>query len=248
MNTTNRNKVSVAVIDSGVNPEHPHVGPIEGGCAFRTDNNGNVVMDAGHTDEIGHGTAVAALIRGYSPAARIHAFKIFGDRLSADAALLLKALEWAISQPIRIIQLSLGTFLEQHRSMLADLCNQAWRRNTIVVASARTAEDAVYPAVFGSVIGVYWDLDCPPDKLIFRPDKPVHFGAHGWPRPIPGMDQRNNFRGGSFAAAHVAGRIARMLETSPGLSPAQAVQNLIRQASLSRFPTGSSNAGSNHPP
>jgi len=231
MDTVKQNNVSVAVIDSGVNPEHPHVGPIDGGWSFRTDDAGEVVMKAGYTDDIGHGTAVAAVIRGYSPTAHLYALKIFGNRLAASAPLLVKALQWAISQPIRIIHLSLGTSRDQHKPILTDLCDEACRQNIIVVASARTAEDLVFPAVFGSVIGVYWDWDCPPEKVTFRPDKPVQFGAHGWPRPIPGMDQRNNFRGASFAAAHVTGRIARMLEMSPRLSPAQAAQKLISQAS-----------------
>ena len=55
---TNR-PVRVAVIDSGVNPTHPHVGGVAGGTAIAAD--GSSGDD--YIDRLGHGTAVAAALR-----------------------------------------------------------------------------------------------------------------------------------------------------------------------------------------
>ena len=50
--------VRVAVVDSGGNPSHPHIGRIAGGVAVVPG------ADSGdYLDRIGHGTAVAAAIQ-----------------------------------------------------------------------------------------------------------------------------------------------------------------------------------------
>ena len=51
--------VCVAVVDSGVNATHPHVGGVAGGIAI--DEHG--VERADYLDRLGHGTAVTAAIR-----------------------------------------------------------------------------------------------------------------------------------------------------------------------------------------
>ena len=51
--------VRVAVIDSGVNTTHPHVGEVAGGIAI--DEQG--IERADYLDRLGHGTAVTAAIR-----------------------------------------------------------------------------------------------------------------------------------------------------------------------------------------
>ncbi|WP_373498389.1 S8 family serine peptidase [Desulfococcus sp.] len=207
--------VTVAVIDSGINASHPHVGGIAAGVSFSTGADGAVVQEKGCRDAIGHGTAIAGVIRLYAPEATLTALKIFHTDLTASMAALVAALEWAVSGGFRIIHLSLGTTLERCRKPLRSLCARAAAQNTLVVAAARSADDPIYPAVFDTVIGVYQYPACPPEGLIHHPGVPVNFGAHGRPRPIPGLPQERNFRGSSFAAAHVTGRVAAFLEAHP---------------------------------
>lgn len=221
---------SIAIIDSGAHAGHPHVGYIAGGFTFQCDASGAVKRIEGAADEIGHGTAIAGLIRGYAPDTGIWALKIFGRHLSAGIPALIAAMEWALEIPVEIIHLSLGTAEERHKPLLENLCETARRRNILVVASARTRADLVYPAVFESVIGVCQDAECPPEGLFHHPGMPIAFSAHGMPRPIPGLPQERNFRGGSFAAAHVSGRILRMRAAEPCMTSDDVVNNLIRQA------------------
>lgn len=208
--------VTVAVIDSGINASHPHVGGVVNGMTFSAMEDGAIVMDEGCPDAIGHGTAIAGVIRLYAPAARLTGIRIFHTDLTASMAVLIAALEWAVSAEFSIIHLSLGTTQAQHRAPLQALCRKAAARDIVVVAAARTAGDRIYPAVFDTVIGVCQTPDCPPNRLIHLPGNPVNFGAHGQPRPIPDLPQERNFRGSSFAAAHVTGRVAAFLDVHPG--------------------------------
>ena len=72
--------MSIAVIDSGVHADHPHVGGVAGGVAI--DAAGRVSGD--FVDRIGHGTAVMAAIKEKAPAADCYAVRIFDTRLAAS--------------------------------------------------------------------------------------------------------------------------------------------------------------------
>jgi hypothetical protein len=207
--------VEIAIIDSGVNPWHSHVGGVEEGIGLCIGEQGAVVESADFMDEIGHGTAIAGIVRGTAPAARLFAAKIFSKTLKAPMAVLVAALEWALRKNVKIIHLSLGTVHERYRATMEGLCQAAFDTGKILVAAAARPDAWIYPAVFPTVIGVYWNPACDEDALIYHPGNPVEFGAHGWPRALPGCPQGHNFRGSSFAAARVTARIARFIAVNP---------------------------------
>ena len=203
--------IKIAIIDSGVNAAHSHVGAVEDGVSFGLDSQGAVVISDDFSDDIGHGTAIAGVIREKNPTVMLYAVKIFDDKLAAPTSLLLAALQWSIDAEIKIIHLSLGTEKETDRAPLESLCRHAHDNGLIIIASARSPEDAVFPAAFDTVIGVCWDKECADDSLSHHPDDPIEFGACGLPRPLPGLAENMNFRGHSFAAARVTARAARLL-------------------------------------
>ena len=207
--------ISIAIIDSGVNPWHSHVGKIAKGIALDINSTGQVVFHNCFMDTIGHGTAIAGVIREKAPFAELCAVKIFYEELKAPNRLLIAALRWVIENNFKIVHLSLGTKCPDTKSLLEDLCQLAFEKKIIVVASARGPRDDIYPAVFETVIGVYWNDKCSEPLLIYHPRSRIEFGAYGWPRPLPGRPQHQNFCGSSFAAAHVTGLIARMLNKFP---------------------------------
>ena len=96
--------VSVAVIDSGVNPEHPHVGAVAGGVKIGL--SGEVSED--FVDRLGHGTAVFAAIQEKAPEAEIFAVRVFDDRLRTSVRALVAAIDWAAERGVRVVNLSLG--------------------------------------------------------------------------------------------------------------------------------------------
>lgn len=200
--------INIAIIDSGINPGHFHVGPVAGGVGFELDENGDIKTTLDFADRIGHGTAIAGVIREKNPEAALFALKIFHKQLTAPATLLLAAIDFAMDQEMDIIHLSLGTDRETFREPLETRCRAAQKRGIAVVSSARSKDDVVYPSAFQSVIGVYRRKNCREEELIHHPDHPIDFGAHGFPRPLPGLPQEKNFQGASFAAARVTAMLA----------------------------------------
>jgi subtilisin family serine protease len=204
--------VDVALIDSGVNPWHSHVCGVEGGTAFRLSSSGEVVESDDFRDEIGHGTALAGIIRERIPDAKLYALKIFWKDLNAPFSVLLAALGWAIDRKIKIVNLSLGTKRIKDRDRLQNLCKRAFDNNIVIVAAAGAPDDLVFPSSFETVIGVYWNRQCDETSLIYHPANNVEFGAYGRPRALPGLQQEHNLSGSSFASAHVAAKAAQLLE------------------------------------
>ncbi len=222
--------VRIAIIDSGINADHPHVGKVAVGVGFESDADGKPVQTLDISDRIGHGTAIAGVIHWRAPSATLFPVRIFHDKLEAPGARLLAAMEWAIDNAAEIIHLSLGLRGDRFRSELLDLCRQAERRNILIVAAARTGDEPVYPAAFDTVIGVRGLPDSQMDDLVYHPDSPIEFSAHPYPRPLPGLPQHLNFRGASFAAAHVAGLAAAILGEEPITSLVEARRRLMESA------------------
>jgi hypothetical protein len=220
----------IAVIDSGVNPEHFHVQGVAGGHGYRLNPGGKIEQTPDYMDEIGHGTAICGIIRQKASFADLYAIKIFQQDLNASGLSLIKAMEWAIDHKVKIIHLSLGVENERIASDLKALCQKAHDRNILTLASAKGPDHRIFPAFFQTVIGVYWNHDCRCDEIIFHPDSRIEFGAHGWPRDIPGMPREQNFRGNSFAVAHVTARVATLLKDHPDKSLSWIKKRLSKDA------------------
>lgn len=175
-------RVRVGIIDSGVNPAHPHVGEVAGGVAF-----GSPV----YLDYLGHGTAVAGAIREKAPDAELYAVKVFDRTLSTSIDTLVRALEWCQEHEMDVINLSLGTVKpERLEPFLA--------RAAALVVSTR--------GLAGS-IPVDLDWACPRDAYRYADGV---FYASGYARPIPGVPPDRNLNGISFAVANMTGFVARV--------------------------------------
>jgi subtilase family protein len=210
----------IAVIDSGINPGHSHVRKVAGGHSIVLNSQEHIEEKPEFADEIGHGTAIAGVLRDKAPFVDLYGIKIFQKQLTAPASLLKVALAWAIEKGFKIIHLSLGTQMEEYRDDLHHLCQTAYDKGIVISAAARAPYDEIFPAAFETVIGVFWDPRCSADTISYHPGEKVEFGAHGWPMAIPGMPQEMNFRGHSFAVAHVTGKIAQLAIKYPEAGPA----------------------------
>jgi subtilisin family serine protease len=225
-------EIEIAIIDSGINAAHSHVGVVAGGVSFERDSDGNVVPGEDFSDLIGHGTAIAGVIREKNPAARLYAVRIFDGELAASSSLLIAALGWAVEEGIGIIHMSLGVESEAAGERLAELCRRAYEKDIIMIASARSRDDAIYPASLETVIGVCQNENCGEDSLIYYPESPVDFGACGLPRALPGLSREMNFRGNSFAAARVTARAASLLAENPGGGASWVRERLVEEAQM----------------
>lgn len=229
------NGLRIGLIDSGINAGHPHVGAVAGGASFGLNAQGKVSIGSAYADEIGHGTALAGIIACREPRASIYALKIFNRQLSTNTKVLLAAIQWALDQQCRLVHLSLGTRLKKHLAELKSLCSRASAMGVAMVASCPSRHEKVYPAALKEVIGVYWSRSCAWDDLEYHPNQAIEFGAHGHPRQLPGLPREMNFKGSSFAAAHITGMAANVMAERPALKPNQLSDYIYRRLNKSTF-------------
>lgn len=185
----------IAIIDSGVNPAHPHVGSIAGGVRI-----GRYQNSPGYLDYLGHGTAVAGAIHGLCPGAELLIAKVFDERLATSIDILSRALEWALEQNADLINLSLGTANPAHAAIFAPLIAQASARGSTLISAAGQLP--------GDLEGVWRVAGEALPREVWRRQTNC-FVASIHPRPIPGRAPEDNLSGVSFAVANFTGLLAR---------------------------------------
>ena len=198
----------VALVDTGVNPHHPHVGGCVGGVGIAGGVDGPVALHADWADALGHGTAVAGAVRLFAPEADFLAVAVFDPDGRAPHARLVAAIDWAIGQGCAVVNLSVGTPDPAAEAALAAAVARATAAGALVVAPAPSAGGLTWPAAAPGAIGVRADMALAPDHVAFVPGDPAPWRALGAPRPLRGANQARNFKGASFACARVAGMLA----------------------------------------
>lgn len=185
--------MKVAIIDSGIHADHPHVGRVAGGVTISADG-----VSSDWRDRLGHGTAVAGAIREKSPDAELYAVKVFDRRLSANIDVLIRALEWCVENRMDLINLSLGTANELHRPRFDAI---------LAVAPPIVTAANLLPGTLPGAIAVAPDEACPRDQYRYTDGI---FIASPYPRSIPGVPVERNLHGASFAVANLTGFAARL--------------------------------------
>jgi hypothetical protein len=195
--------VRVGIVDSGVNPNHPHVGQVRGGVFLHADGE-----SPDFVDRIGHGTAVAGVIHEKAPAAELFAVRIFDRRLAANIDTLMRGLDWCLGHGIHIVNLSVGTANDRHRPRFEDFLQRANSQGVFVVSAAN-----MLPGMLEGAIGVEQAEVCNRDEVRFHAGI---FQASPYPRSIPGVPREFNLHGISFAIANCTGLLAQVMESHAG--------------------------------
>jgi subtilisin family serine protease len=168
--------VKVAVMDTGVDYDHPDLGGCFGtGCrvttgwdfvgdafnATTTSKSYNPVPapDADPDDCNGHGTHVAGIVgasgnpatggaRGVAPGVEFGAYRVFGCGGSTTADIMIAAMERALEDGMQVLNMSIGSaFNTWNKYPTADASNQLVKAGMIVVASiGNSGADGVYSA------------------------------------------------------------------------------------------------------
>lgn len=154
---TRGNGVKVAVIDTGVDAEHPSL-------LTRTVEAVSFISgsETDLTDEVGHGTHVAGTILadglngglvGVAPEASLYSAKVCGA-LGCSTVAIAQAVNWAVEQGVDVINMSLGgpfiTYAERKAYDAAETAGV-----TIVAASGNSGVARVsYPAAYITTLAV----------------------------------------------------------------------------------------------
>jgi len=215
--------VRVCILDSGVEPDHPQVGEINGAVAISIGEDGEPVATTDEEGDLcGHGTACAGIIRAIAPDCEIHSVRVLGAGYTGSGQVLLGGLRWAIEQEFDVINMSLSTTKRQFAEVLHDLADKAYFNRTILVASAHNMPVESYPWRFSSVISVGSHAESDSLRFYYNPNPPVEFFARGVDVDLAwsgGVTIRAT--GNSFATPHMSAICALVRSKHPELTPFQ---------------------------
>ncbi len=207
MAVAGKGSVRIATIDSGVNPDHPHVQPIAGGVHITAEGNASDYLDV-----LGHGTAVAGAIREKAPAAEIYAVKVFDRALVTSGLILFRALDWCLDASMDLINLSLGTLNRDYVAGFQERVARASDLGCTIVSAYLMNDQPALPGSLPGVAGVVINRSGRRDGYSEqRLNGQRVYTASGYPRDIPGVPPERNLQGISFAVANVTGFLAAEL-------------------------------------
>jgi subtilisin family serine protease len=227
--------VRVAVIDTGVDLDHPDLR----GRVVKASN----FVDRGEhsfTSDF-HGTAVVGVIAaaannevgivGVAPQAEIFALKACWQRppeareAVCDSYTLAKAIDFATTERIQVLNFSLAG---PNDPLLTRLIGAALARGIVVIAADGRDAARPFPATLPGVIGV---ANPSLGGMGRRGDPPLAAPAVDILTTVP-RGSYDFFSGSSFAAAQVSGVAALLLEREPKLTPAQLAALFRKTAKL----------------
>jgi subtilisin len=220
--------VRVCIVDSGVELDHPDVGPVQGSFAVAdSGGTGLAVEPVTDGDTCGHGTACAGVIRSLAPECELYSVRVLGERYSGTGDAFIAGLRWAVGQGFDVVSLSLSTTRRRFAEALQAIADQAYFTGTVLVAAAHNSPVESFPWRFSSVISVGSHAVRDPSLVLYNPDPPVEFFAYGTDVDVAWLDGgRTRITGNSFAAPHVAGYCALAKSKHLGLTPFQ-VKSLL---------------------
>ncbi|MEL7158763.1 MAG: S8 family serine peptidase, partial [Actinomycetota bacterium] len=218
--------VRVAVVDSGIDADHPVLGDaVDVGSAveFRVGDDGRVRrVDGPHGDVYGHGTACAGIIHTLAPDAVITSVRVVDETLRGKAAAFHAGLEWAVEAGYDIINLSLGAAKREWALAFHDICDRGYFANSFIVTAANNVNRDSFPSLFASVTSVASNTSTDPLRFHFNPDPPTEFLARGIDVEVPWLEGTTiTTTGNSFAAPHIAAFAALIKAKHPELRPFQ---------------------------
>lgn len=199
-------RLKIGVVDSGVNPAHPHIGGeqrIAAGAGI-----GLYRVEPGaYLDYLGHGTAVCGAICSHSAECTLLVAKVFDRTLNTRAEAILRGIAWCVEQGADAVNLSLGTHNGAHAEAFVE-----WARRVPLIAAAEAL-----PGGLPGVVTVEADASLKRDE--WRALGGMRFAASPHPRPIPGRDESDNLGGVSFAVANFTGLAAARYAGNGGVWP-----------------------------
>lgn len=223
--------VKVAVIDSGIDLNHPaFAGKLapQGEWKDFVDND-NLPQEVGSGNGFGHGTGVAGVILQVAPNATILPIRVLEADGTGDLDDVVAAIDWAIQKGAKVINLSLGSDVDL--KAMRDMLKLIASHNIIAVASAGNngQKNIEYPARHGAeVIGVgsVDKYDLKSDFSAYGKELDVMAPGEFVYTPYPN-NQIAYWNGTSFAAPMVTGAVALVLAENSAAKAADAFKESV---------------------
>lgn len=210
---TNVEPLRIGVVDTGINPWHSHVLGKVTGCRIFVDDDGYIREDEDFRDNVGHGTAVAGILREALYDAELFAVRVFDDELRTFPSLVARGVLRAASQGCRVINLSLALPAEFGGESLAEACAAAIKAGSVLVAAGKPGTPDLLPASLPGVHGVIEGEGMRPGEVRLDAEGPYRCRAPGVPRALEAAPPSGNLWGHSFACARVSAHLAAELKS-----------------------------------
>lgn len=229
------NGVRVAIIDSGVETDHPKlVGLVLGHDIQIVDSGVQAeAAPADGTDVFGHGTAVAYIIHKLAPKASLGSFRVLGERLSSRTVVIREGVRQAMDAGYDILNCSFGCGVKEHIFQYKDWIDEAYLKGIHIVAACNNIDvrKPEWPGFFPSVITVNMAKISVEHEFFHVPGNLVEFAAGGVDVETAWRGkQMRRVSGSSFAAPRVTALLARLLSVFRTLHPLEAKALLLNLA------------------
>src|SRR5882672_1827520 len=120
--------VRVAVVDSGIDTEHPDLkGKVKESVEAVTENGKIDFRPSTSGDQAGHGTACAGTIASVAPDVELYSVKVLGPQASGSGHMFLVVLDYAISQKFPTIIHPLAATKRDSFAALRDRLERAYQ-------------------------------------------------------------------------------------------------------------------------
>lgn len=228
-----KTKLTAAIIDSGIDMENNlFENYIIDGISFRYNPKTGIVTDNDvYTDENGHGTSCASLIKRIAPDIGFYIVKILNKDAETHSKALLQALKHLLEKDIRLINLSLATVEEIFAEEIKEVCNLLKQRGKIIVCSLDNRNNKSFPAILDSVIGVKGGIFKSQEQFWYNRASEIQCIADIVPVYAPTINGAYwLFGGNSKATALFTGHIANILTRQPDISFEQLNEVLEQRA------------------
>ena len=224
--------VKIAELDTGIDITQPDL-VVTGGVS-------EVSYTASYNDDNGHGTHVSGIIGaknngvglvGVAPDTSLYAVKVLDSTGSGYVSDIISGIDWAITNKMDIITMSLGT--KSDVAALHNAVDSAYTQGVLVVSAGGNdgagGDTIEYPARYSSVIAV---------GAVDKTNKRAYFSSTGKELEVsaPGVNIQSTYLNGqyatmsgtSMATPFVAGDLALLKQAHPTYSASQ-LRSLLQQ-------------------
>ncbi len=151
--------MSVAIIDSGIEHDHPALGDsVKGGIVVEFDQDADnwvrIISEDAPLDVSGHGTACAGIIHGIAPEAALYSVRVLGSDMKGRAFQFAAGIEWATQNGMHVANLSLSTSRQEYFGLFHGLADKAYFGNVVLVSAVNNLPVDSFPSLYASVVSV----------------------------------------------------------------------------------------------
>lgn len=205
-------QVKIAIIDSGLEKDNPNID-------YQRISYGWTAFENDFGDKTGHGTNIVKIIQEKFLDAVIVILKVFDNKLRTKDLYIIEAINWCIENKIKIINLSIAISEFKNYFAIKQICDSAYAKGVIIIASAENTGKPCIPAYWDTVIGV-GGVRCD-EELLYTDSAKIQFYSRMKHNNFSSIVGAENVWGTSYAAAYVSGMLCGYVNNDTTLTQAK---------------------------